>query len=87
MGLLASSTLLGGCAYYAQAPQPTNFPTQEQQHVQAASHWQLIAGDSARQLMWDANKVSSVLIKFHPNKAASGGVQTVRSGRELARSQ
>jgi len=51
MGLLASSTLLGGCAHYAQAPQPTNFPTQEQQHVQAASHWQLIAGDSARQLM------------------------------------
>ena len=49
MGLLASSTLLGGCAHYAQAPQPTNFPTQEQQHVQAASHWQLIAGDSARQ--------------------------------------
>ena len=39
MGLLASSTLLGGCAHYAQAPQPTNFPTQEQQHVQAASHW------------------------------------------------
>lgn len=37
--------------------------------------------------LWDANKVSSVLIKFHPNKAASGGVQTVRSGRELARSQ
>lgn len=51
MGLLTGSALLGGCAHYAQAPQPTNFPTQEQPHVQAASHWQLIAGDSARQLM------------------------------------
>ena len=51
MGLLTGSALLGGCAPYSQVPQPTNFPTEEQPHIQAASHWQLIAGDSARQLM------------------------------------
>ncbi|MGI6408201.1 MAG: hypothetical protein ACOX0Y_05765 [Thiopseudomonas sp.] len=51
MSLLASGVALGGCVPYSQAPQPTNFLTDEQQHVRAASHWQLIAGDSARQLM------------------------------------
>ena len=51
MSLLASSVVLGGCVPYSQSPQPTNFLTDEQQHIRAASHWQLIAGDSARQLM------------------------------------
>lgn len=51
MSLLATGVVLGGCVPYSQAPQPTNFLTDEQQHIRAASHWQLIAGDSARQLM------------------------------------
>ena len=50
-GLLAGSSLLGGCAHYAEAPQPTRFPSQEQQQLQAASHWQLIAEDAASQLL------------------------------------
>lgn len=51
VSLLACGVVLGGCAPYSQAPQPTNFATEEQQHLRAASHWQLIASDSARQLM------------------------------------
>ncbi|WP_248431313.1 hypothetical protein, partial [Escherichia coli] len=51
VGLLASGAVLGGCTPYSQTPQPTNFMTEEQQHIRAASHWQLIAEDSAQQLM------------------------------------
>ncbi|MBA1264501.1 hypothetical protein ACYCFK_16030 [Stutzerimonas stutzeri] len=51
MGLLAGSTVLGGCVQIAEAPRPSGFPLQDQQHVRAASHWQLIAEDTARQLI------------------------------------
>lgn len=51
VSLLAGTVILGGCAPFSQAPQPTNFASEDQQHIRAASHWQLIASDSARQLM------------------------------------
>ena len=50
-GLLMGSAVLSGCTRYAEAPQPTHFPSQEQQKLQAASHWQLIAEDAATQLI------------------------------------
>lgn len=51
MGLLAGSTALSGCVQIAEAPRPSGFPLHDQRHVQAASHWQLIAEDTARQLI------------------------------------
>ena len=70
MGLLTGSALLGGCAPYSQAPQPTNFPTEEQPHIQAASHWQLIAGDSARQLM-------AAMPEIHPLHVVRGNGESL----------
>ena len=50
--LLAGSMLLGGCAApYSEAPIATNFKTERQNKLQSASHWQLIAEDTANQLM------------------------------------
>lgn len=51
LGLMGGLITLGGCAAYSQAPQPTNFQTQAQSHIRAASHWQMIAADSAKQLI------------------------------------
>ncbi len=52
MGLLAGSVVLGGCAArHSEAPIATNFATQKQLKMQSASHWQLIARDTAAQLI------------------------------------
>ncbi len=51
MGLLASSVLLSGCATHSEAPYATNFETQKQHKLQAASHWQLISQNVAQQLI------------------------------------
>lgn len=46
--------LLAGCATpYSEAPLATNFPTTKQQKLQAAAHWNVIAGDVARQIAAD----------------------------------
>lgn len=43
--------LLAGCATpYSEAPLATNFPTAKQPKLQAASHWNVIAGDVAKQI-------------------------------------
>lgn len=43
--------LLVACATpYSEAPLATNFPTTRQAKLQAASHWNVIAGDVARQI-------------------------------------
>jgi len=51
MGLLAGTVLLSGCARHSETPIATNFPYQKQEKLQAASHWQLIAQDTTRQLI------------------------------------
>lgn len=48
---LACLSLLAGCATpYSEAPLATNFPTTKQSKLQAASHWNVIAGDIAQQM-------------------------------------
>jgi hypothetical protein len=43
--------LFAGCATpYSEAPLATNFPTSKQQKLQAAAHWNVIAGDVAKQI-------------------------------------
>lgn len=43
--------LFAGCAApYSEAPLATNFPTTKQPKLQAASHWNVIAGDVAKQI-------------------------------------
>lgn len=49
-----AALLLAGCATpHSEAPLATNFPTSQQQKIQAAAHWQVIATDVARQLSTD----------------------------------
>lgn len=51
-GLLGTCVLFSGCAFrHTEAPVPTNFAYQTQNKLQAASHWQLIAKDTAAQLI------------------------------------
>jgi hypothetical protein len=46
--------LFAGCAthytHYSEAPLATNFPTNKQPKLQAAAHWNVIAGDVAKQI-------------------------------------
>ena len=43
--------LFAGCATpYSEAPLATNFPTNKQPKLQAAAHWNVIAGDVAKQI-------------------------------------
>ncbi len=43
--------LVVGCAtHYTEAPLATNFPTTNQPKLQAAAHWNVIAGDVAKQI-------------------------------------
>lgn len=50
--LLAGSILLAGCVGpYSEAPVATNFKTERQNKLQSASHWQLIAEDTAAELL------------------------------------
>lgn len=50
--LVASTMLLAGCvAPYTEAPVATNFEAEKQKKLQSASHWQLIAEDTAAQLI------------------------------------
>ncbi|WP_349568873.1 hypothetical protein [Azotobacter salinestris] len=51
VGLLAGTVLLSGCARHSETPIATNFEYQKQLKMQAASHWQLIAQDTAKKLM------------------------------------
>lgn len=50
-GLLTGIVLVGGCARHTETPVATNFPYDTQKKLQAASHWQLIAKDTARQMV------------------------------------
>jgi hypothetical protein len=51
-GLLGGSILLSGCVSgFSEAPIATNFPAHKQQKLQAAAHWQVIADDTASQLI------------------------------------
>lgn len=51
-GLLGAALLCAGCqAPFTPAPVAINFPYAKQDKLQAASHWQLIAEDTARQLI------------------------------------
>lgn len=49
--VIAMAAILAGCATpYSEAPLATNFPTTKQPKLQAAAHWNVIAGDVARQI-------------------------------------
>ncbi|MDH1212964.1 hypothetical protein N5C38_18130 [Pseudomonas chengduensis] len=51
-GLLAAALFSVGCATpFTPVPVAVNFPHAKQEKLQAASHWQLIAEDTARQLI------------------------------------
>lgn len=48
---LAASALVAACATpYSETPVATNFPTSNQPKLQAAAHWNVIAGDVAKQI-------------------------------------
>ena len=48
---LACLQFVAGCATpYSEAPLATNFPTNRQPKLQAAAHWNVIAGDVAKQI-------------------------------------
>ncbi len=52
VGLLSAALLCAGCrAPFTPVPVAVNFPYAKQEKLQAASHWQLIAEDTARQLI------------------------------------
>ena len=52
IGWLSALLLCSGCTTpYTPVPVAVNFPHAKQKKLQAASHWQLIAADTARQLM------------------------------------
>lgn len=71
MGLLASSILLSGCTSgFSEAPLATNFPTQEQHKLQAASHWQLISDDTAAQLMRALPQKSPLYVRQNAQQSA-----------------
>ena len=51
LSALAIAAMIAGCATpYSEAPLATNFPTSKQPKLQAAAHWNAIAGDVAKQL-------------------------------------
>ena len=52
LSALAMTAMIAGCATpYSEAPLATNFPTSKQQKLQAAAHWNAIAGDVAKQIV------------------------------------
>lgn len=64
LGLFSSALLLGGCASkYADVPAPARFENAEQQKLQAANHWKLIARHIAKQIADDtADRLNGRLI-------------------------
>lgn len=59
--VIAFTAVLSGCATpYSEAPLATNFPTNKQQKLQAASHWNVIASDVAKQLLVNLKAKSGV---------------------------
>lgn len=70
--LLASviaTSLLAGCAVpFSPTPTATNFPTSSQQKLQAASHWNVIAQDVARQLASNLKNRQPVYVSQDQNK-------------------
>jgi hypothetical protein len=67
---LALTAIVAGCATpYSEAPLATNFPTTKQPKVQAASHWNTIAGDVT-------NQISSKLAERRPLYVAQSATNT-----------
>ena len=51
LSALVITAMIAGCATpYSEAPLATNFPSSKQPKLQAAAHWNAIAGDVAKQL-------------------------------------
>lgn len=64
VGICAAALLAGGCTTpYSDTPVATNFATSEQQKLQAAAHWNMIAADIARQLSSLTTQKSSLHIR------------------------
>ncbi len=62
--MVSSALLLASCVTpYGETPVATNFPTTSQQKLQAASHWDAIAGDLSKKLQTSLN---SKLDKSNP---------------------
>jgi len=49
---ILAALVVGGCAApYSEAPQAINFPTSQQEKLQAAAHWEVVSTDLAREIM------------------------------------
>lgn len=70
IGLLAGTVLLTGCARHSETPIATNFEYQKQLKMQAASHWQLIAQDTAQRLMAQAQEKRPLFVRQSPQQSA-----------------
>jgi hypothetical protein len=67
---LALTAIVAGCATpYSEAPLATNFPTTKQPKVQAASHWNTIAGDVASQITSKLTERRPLYVAQPTNKA------------------
>jgi phage major head subunit gpT-like protein len=49
--VLGALAIAGCAAPHSQAPLATNFPTTQQEKLQAAAHWEVISADMAREVM------------------------------------
>lgn len=63
--------LFAGCATpFSEAPLATNFPTSKQPKLQAAAHWNAIAGDVARQISADLKERRPLFVNQSSAKTA-----------------
>ena len=94
VGVILTVMALAGCAtQYSGAPIATNFPNSEQQKLQAASHWQVIATNTAQTLIAhlptqnDRYFVESNSIDSEFNHAVENQLRTslVNSGKMVAK--
>jgi hypothetical protein len=68
---IIAASLLAGCATpFSPTPTATNFPTTNQQKLQAASHWNVIAQDVARHLGTDLKNRQPLYVSQDQNKTA-----------------
>lgn len=72
IGVLA--LMLGGCLYSnaAQVPMATTYPYSEQQRMQAAHHWQVLAKHEAQGILQHSNLRNTPLYLPEQNDATSG---------------
>lgn len=85
--IIASATALGGCFYSnaAQAPMAKTYPYSEQQRMQAAQHWQVLAEHEARGILQHRHLRTTPL--YLPEKKDWTSGEFARSYRSLLTSE